>query len=60
MKLTNSSERWGGVTQLLHWTVVALIITQFTFAFIADSLPLGMQKLAWLARHLPCVDSRPA
>ncbi|HEY6130826.1 MAG TPA: cytochrome b/b6 domain-containing protein [Halioglobus sp.] len=51
MKLTNSSERWGAVTQLMHWTVVVLVIVQFTMANIADDLPLGMQKLAWLARH---------
>ena len=51
MKLTNSSERWGGLTQLMHWVVVALIIAQFTIASIAEDLPLGMQKLAWLARH---------
>jgi cytochrome b561 len=51
MKLANSSERWGAVTQLMHWTVVALIIAQFTIASIAEDLPLGMQKLAWLARH---------
>jgi cytochrome b561 len=51
MKLTNSSERWGALTQLMHWVVVALIIAQFTIASIAEDLPLGMQKLAWLARH---------
>ena len=31
--------------------IVALIITQFVLATIADDLPLGMQKLAMLARH---------
>ncbi len=51
MKLANSSDRWGAVSQFLHWTVVVLIITQFTIASIAEDLPLGMQKLAWLARH---------
>lgn len=51
MKIANSSERWGVVTQLMHWTVVLLVIAQFTIASIAEDLPLGMQKLAWLARH---------
>jgi cytochrome b561/polyisoprenoid-binding protein YceI len=51
MQLANSSERWGAVTQFMHWTVVVLIIVQFTLASIAEDLPMGMQKLAWLARH---------
>ncbi|MBP6723251.1 MAG: cytochrome b/b6 domain-containing protein [Halioglobus sp.] len=51
MTLKNSSTRWGVVSMLLHWTVVLLIIAQFVMANIAGDLPLGMQKLAWLARH---------
>jgi len=51
MNLTNGSTRWGAVSKLLHWTVVVLIIAQFVMANIAGELPLGMQKLAWLARH---------
>lgn len=39
------------VAQLLHWTIVVLIIVQVILAGIADDLPLGMKKLAMLARH---------
>lgn len=49
--MKNTAQRWGWPSQLLHWSVVALIITQFALANIADDLPLGMQKLAMLARH---------
>jgi cytochrome b561 len=51
MTLRNSTTRWGSVAQLLHWLIVALIIVQVTLGTIADDLPLGMQKLAMLARH---------
>jgi cytochrome b561/polyisoprenoid-binding protein YceI len=51
MSLANSPRRWGLVTQLLHWAVVALIVTQFVLASIADDLPLGMKKLAVIANH---------
>jgi cytochrome b561 len=43
--------RYGAVAQLFHWLIAALIVVQFTLAWIADDLPLGMQKLATLARH---------
>ncbi len=51
MKLRNTTARWGAVSQLLHWVIVALIITQFVLASIAEDLPLGMEKLATIARH---------
>jgi cytochrome b561 len=51
MAVKNSITRWGTVAQLLHWVIVALIIVQVTLAWIADDLPLGMKKLAMLARH---------
>ena len=47
----NSALRWGAIAQLFHWTIVALIITQFVLANMAEDLPLGMAKLATLARH---------
>ncbi len=43
--------RYGSVAQVLHWVVAALIVTQFALAWTADDLPLGMHKLALLARH---------
>ena len=51
MGLRNTKARWGALAQLLHWAIVALVITQFTLGTMADSLPLGMHKLAVLARH---------
>jgi cytochrome b561/polyisoprenoid-binding protein YceI len=51
MMLRNTSERWGTVSQLLHWVIVALVATQFTLAYLAAGLPLGLHKLALLARH---------
>ncbi len=43
--------RYTTVAQLLHWLIAALIVTQFALAWTADDLPLGMHKLALLARH---------
>jgi cytochrome b561 len=51
MAIQNTSRRWGGVSQLLHWTIVVLIIVQVTLAYLADDLPNGMRKLTLLARH---------
>lgn len=51
MQLKNSSLRWGSLARLFHWVIVALIITQFVLASMAEDLPLGMAKLATLARH---------
>ena len=51
VNLRNTTARWGAVAQLLHWTVVVLVITQFVLGTTADRLPLGMHKLAVLARH---------
>jgi cytochrome b561 len=51
MTIRNTTTRWGSVAQLFHWVIVALIITQFVLASMSDALPLGMAKLAVLARH---------
>ena len=44
-------QRYGIVAQSLHWIVAGLIVTQFVLARKAEDLPLGMHKLALLARH---------
>ena len=49
--LRNSAERYGAVAQLLHWTIVALVIVQFTLGFSAQGLPISMQRLVLLSRH---------
>ncbi|MGD9599176.1 MAG: YceI family protein [Steroidobacteraceae bacterium] len=51
MPIRNTLERWGSIAQFFHWVIVLLVIGQFVLAFMADSLPVGMQKLALLARH---------
>ena len=51
MPARNSPVRYGSVAQALHWAVVALLVVQVTLGKIADDLPLGLEKLAVLARH---------
>jgi cytochrome b561 len=43
--------RYTGVAQLFHWVIAALIVTQFVLGWMGEDLPLGMHKLALLARH---------
>jgi cytochrome b561 len=43
--------RYGAVAQTFHWLIAALIVIQFVLAYMADDLPLGVHKLALLARH---------
>jgi cytochrome b561 len=47
----NPPTRYTAVAQVFHWVIAALIVTQFALAWTADDLPLGVHKLALLARH---------
>jgi cytochrome b561 len=51
MPIQESRARYTAVAQAFHWVIAALIVVQFTLAWTADDLPLGMHKLALLARH---------
>lgn len=51
MPIRNTLERWGSVAKFFHWAIVLLVVTQFFLALIAEGLPVGLQKLAVLARH---------
>jgi cytochrome b561/polyisoprenoid-binding protein YceI len=51
MSIRNSRERWGSLSQLLHWLIVALIAVQAALGLTGLLLPLGVEKLAVLARH---------
>ncbi len=51
MPSPNPPSRYTAVAQALHWIIAALIATQFILALSAEDLPLGMHKLALLARH---------
>jgi cytochrome b561 len=43
--------RYSAIAQTFHWIIAALIVTQFTLAWMADDLPAGMHKLTLLTRH---------
>lgn len=47
----NTALRYGAVAQLLHWTVVVLVILQFVLGFTASGMPISMQRLMLLANH---------
>jgi cytochrome b561 len=49
--MPTSTTRYGALAQAFHWVIAALIVVQFTLAWTADDLPLGVRKLALLARH---------
>ncbi|MGH8135121.1 MAG: cytochrome b [Steroidobacteraceae bacterium] len=51
MPARNTVTQYGNVAQTLHWVVVALVVTQFTLAYVAKNLPLGPDKVGILARH---------
>jgi cytochrome b561 len=51
MPISHSPSRYSAVAQGFHWIIAGLIVTQFTLAWMAEDLPLGMHKLALLARH---------
>jgi cytochrome b561 len=51
MTIRNTPDRWGAVSQLLHWLIVALVAIQATLGLTGLMLPIGMEKLAVLARH---------
>ena len=49
--LRNTRARWGALSQLFHWLIAALIAVQVVLGLTGVALPLGMAKLATLARH---------
>ncbi|MDE2261645.1 MAG: YceI family protein [Gammaproteobacteria bacterium] len=51
MSIRNTRERWGSLSQFFHWLIVALIAIQAALGLTGIMLPLGVQKLAVLARH---------
>ncbi len=51
MPIRNTRQRWGSVSQSLHWLIVALIALQAALGLTGIMLPLGVEKLAVLARH---------
>lgn len=51
MQWRNTDTYYGAVAQLLHWSVVVLIVTQYGLAMIFQDMPLGLEKIAWIVRH---------
>jgi cytochrome b561 len=51
MPIRNTTARWGAVAQTFHWVIVVLVITQFVLANEYNHLPLGLAKLAVIAKH---------
>jgi cytochrome b561 len=51
MPIRNTRERWGSLSQVLHWLIVALIALQAALGLTGILLPLGVQKIAVLTRH---------
>lgn len=45
------AKRYGATAQLLHWTIAALIVVQFSLAWSFDDLPNGTRKLKLIALH---------
>lgn len=51
MSLKNSEQRWGGVSQALHWLIVLLIIGQGTVGLLMGDLRNGPDKIQVYALH---------
>ena len=39
MSLKNSADRWGPISQLLHWLIVLLLVAVATIGLLLDTLP---------------------
>lgn len=51
MEWSNTSERWGIATQLLHWGIFILILSQYALAYAMDDLPASDEKWALFTWH---------
>lgn len=51
MPLKNTDERWGPVSQLLHWTIVLLILGQGTVGLVMTEMRNSPDKIEVYALH---------
>src|ERR1700719_2453092 len=51
MPISSSPSSYSAVAQGFHWVIAGLIVTQFTLAWMADGLPVGMHTLPLLSPH---------
>jgi cytochrome b561 len=51
MTLKNTTDRWGGISQVLHWTVAVLILVMAYLGLTMGDLPNGPDKINTYALH---------
>lgn len=51
MSLKNTHDRWGGVSQSLHWIIAALILAMAWIGLTMGDLPNGPDKIKTYALH---------
>ena len=51
MRLKNPPDRWGAISQLLHWTTVLLIVVMAWIGLRMGDMPNGPDKIATYAMH---------
>ncbi|MEL1263612.1 cytochrome b [Pseudoxanthomonas putridarboris] len=51
MTLKNTDERWGAISQLFHWVIVALILVMAYLGLTMGDLPNGPRKINVYALH---------
>ncbi len=51
MQLRNSNTRWGAVSQLLHWLILALVLAMAVLGLTMTELPNGIDKIKTYALH---------
>jgi cytochrome b561 len=51
MTLKNTADRWGGISQLLHWAIAILILVMAYLGLTMGDLPNGPDKINTYALH---------
>jgi cytochrome b561 len=51
LRWRNTRTQYGAITLLFHWSIVALVLTQFVLGERAHDLPVSMERLKTLALH---------
>src|SRR5690349_22338800 len=51
MQFKNSTDRYGLIAQLLHWSILVLIVTQFVLAEQAEDATSLLKKAQTLTLH---------
>jgi cytochrome b561 len=51
MTMKNSTDRWGGISQLMHWAIAVLILIMAYLGLTMGDLPNGPGKIQTYALH---------